>query len=69
MLIAIGASTSVARSCGDEDYDNLKTIIPNAIVLMLIIVSTISTGIFIFQDTIIKGLGASKIYFLLQKIM
>ncbi|MBU3191433.1 MATE family efflux transporter [Clostridium bowmanii] len=67
MLIAIGASTSVARSCGDEDYENLRTIIPNAIVLMLIIVCTISAGIFIFQDTIIKGLGASKNIFPLAK--
>ena len=67
MLIAIGASTSVARSCGDEDYENLKTIIPNAIVLMLIIVCTISASIFIFQDSIIKGLGASKNIFPLAK--
>lgn len=67
MLIAIGASTSVARSCGDEDFENLRTIIPNAIVLMLIIVSVISTSIFIFQDKILNSLGASENIFPLAK--
>ena len=67
MLIAIGASTSVARSCGDEDFENLRTIIPNAIVLMLIIVSAISAGIFIFQDKILISLGASENIFPLAK--
>jgi len=67
MLIAIGASTSVSRSCGDKDYDNLKIIIPNAIVLMLIIVSVIGFGIFIFQDKILISLGASENTFPLAK--
>jgi len=67
MLIAIGASTSVSRSCGDKDFENLKIIIPNAIVLMLIIVSVIGTGIFIFQDKILISLGASKNTFPLAK--
>ncbi|WP_253200567.1 MATE family efflux transporter [Clostridium sp. CF012] len=60
MLIAIGASTAVARSCGEEDFENLRTIIPNAIVLMLIIVSVVGASIFIFQDKILIGLGASE---------
>ena len=67
MLIAIGASTSVARSCGDSDLDNLKTIIPNAIVLMFIIISIFNLGIFIFQDTIIICLGASNNTFPIAK--
>jgi len=67
MLIAIGASTSVSRSCGDKDFENLKTIIPNAIVLMLIIVSVIGISIFIFQDNILLSLGASKNTFPLAK--
>jgi len=67
MLIAIGASTSVSRSCGDKDYKNLKIIIPNAIILMLIIVSVVGTGIFIFQDKILISLGASKNTFPLAK--
>ncbi|GCD11512.1 MATE family efflux transporter [Clostridium tagluense] len=67
MLIAVGASTAVARSCGDEDFENLRTIIPNAIVLMLIMVSIIGTGIFIFQDKILISLGASEKIFPLAK--
>lgn len=67
MLIAIGASTSVARSCGDEDFENLRTIIPNAIVLMLIIVSLVGASIFIFQDKILISLGASENIFPLAK--
>jgi len=67
MLIAIGASTSVSRSCGDKDFENLKLIIPNAIVLMFIVVSVIGTGIFIFQDKILLSLGASKNTFPLAK--
>ena len=67
MLIAIGASTSVSRSCGDKDFDNLKIIIPNAIILMFIIISVIATGIFIFQDNILISLGASENTFPLAK--
>jgi len=67
MLIAIGASTAVSRSCGDKDYDNLKIIIPNAIVLMLIIVSIIGFSVFIFQDKILISLGASENTFPLAK--
>jgi putative MATE family efflux protein len=67
MLIAIGTSTAVARSCGKEDYENLRIIIPNAIVLMLIIISVVSIGIFILKDSIIYGLGATKNIFPLAK--
>ncbi|MEK6264933.1 MAG: MATE family efflux transporter [Clostridium sp.] len=67
MLIAIGASTAVARSCGKEDFENLKIVIPNAIVLMLIIISVVSIGIFIFKDSIIFGLGATENIFPLAK--
>jgi len=67
MLIAIGASTSVSRSCGDEDFENLKIIIPNAIILMFLIVSIIGISIFIFQDAILNSLGASKNTFSLAK--
>ena len=67
MLIAIGASTAVARSCGDEDFENLRIIIPNAIVIMFIIVSAVSFSIFIFQDKILLSLGASQNTFPLAK--
>lgn len=67
MLIAIGASASVARSCGEGNFENLRSIIPNAIILMLIIVSAIGIGIFTFQDKIIISLGASKNTFPLVK--
>jgi len=67
MLIAIGASTSVSRSCGDKDFESLKTIIPNAIVLMLIIVSIFDIGIFVFLNKILFSLGASVNTFPLAK--
>ncbi|HEY5563713.1 MAG TPA: MATE family efflux transporter [Clostridiaceae bacterium] len=67
MLIAIGTSTYVARSCGEGNFENLRSIIPNAIVLMLIIVSVVGIGIFTFQDKIILSLGASKNTFPLTK--
>jgi putative MATE family efflux protein len=67
MLIAIGASTSIARSCGAKDFESLKNIIPNAIVLMLIIVSAVGIGIFTFQDKILIGLGATENIFPLAK--
>ncbi|MBU3214345.1 MATE family efflux transporter [Clostridium estertheticum] len=67
MLIAIGASTSVSRSCGDKDFENLKIIIPNAIVLMFITISIIGISIFVFQDKILISLGASKNTFSLAK--
>ncbi len=67
MLIAIGASTSVSRSCGDKDFESLKTIIPNAIILMFIIVSVVGIVIFIFEDQILLSLGASVNTFPLAK--
>ena len=67
MLIAIGASTAVARSCGEGDFENLRSIIPNAIVLMLIIVSLVGIGIFTFQDKILTSLGATENIFPLAK--
>ena len=67
MLIAIGTSTAVARSCGDKDFENLRIIIPNAIVLMFIIISVVGIAIFTFQDKIIISLGASESTFPLAK--
>ena len=67
MLIAIGASTAVARSCGKEDFENLRIIIPNAIVLMLITITVVGLGIFLFEDSIIFGLGATENIFPLAK--
>jgi len=67
MLIAIGTSASVARSCGEGNFEKLKTIIPNAIVLMLIIVSVAGIVVFTFQDKIILSLGASEKIFPLAK--
>ena len=67
MLIAIGASTSIARSCGGKDFESLKSIIPNAIILMIIIVSAFGIGIFAFQDKILISLGATENIFPLAK--
>jgi Na+-driven multidrug efflux pump len=59
MLIAVGASTYVARSLGEKNKDTLKQTIINAFVLTAVTLITMSLIIFIFKNTIITALGAS----------
>ncbi|MBU5591980.1 MATE family efflux transporter [Clostridium sp. MSJ-4] len=59
LLIAVGASTAVARSLGEGDHSKLKHIIANALTLMLISISTIIVIIFVFKNSIIRFLGAT----------
>lgn len=60
LLIAIGASTAVARSLGENDYDKLKQTINNAFILTIISLIVIPAIVFIFKEPIITKLGASK---------
>ncbi|WP_354087047.1 MATE family efflux transporter [Clostridium algidicarnis] len=59
LLIAVGASTAVARALGEKDQSKLKHIIANALTLMLVSMSIIIALIFIFKSNIIKFLGAT----------
>ncbi len=61
MLIAIGTSTSVARSNGEKDYDSLKLFIKNALSLVMVSNFILITLIFIFKEKILVFLGASNI--------
>jgi len=63
MLVAIGASTAVARCCGENDYSKIKRIIPNAFIVLLVMILTLIVGIFIIRDDLIIKLGASEAVF------
>lgn len=59
LLIAVGASTSVARSLGEGSYGRLKYIIMNALTLMLMSITILTVFIYIFKNPIISHLGAT----------
>ncbi len=63
MLVAIGATTAVARSNGENDYKAIKRIIPNALIILMAIILLLSIGIFIFRDSVIIRLGSSETIF------
>lgn len=63
LLIAVGASTAVARNLGEENYDDLKKTISNAFILTLISLTVIPLIIFTFKSSIITKLGASNTIF------
>lgn len=60
LLIAVGASTAVARSLGEGKSEKLKHIVSNAIALMVIIVSLLVILIHSFKTPIIYYLGATE---------
>lgn len=60
MLVAIGASSAVSRSCGESDYSKVKKIIPNAFIILTSIILFLVTTIFIFSDSLIIKLGSSE---------
>lgn len=63
MLLAIGTSTSVARRNGEKDYDSLKMYIKNSLSLVIILIISLITLIFIFREKVLMFLGASNIIF------
>ncbi|KOA19985.1 multidrug export protein MepA [Clostridium homopropionicum DSM 5847] len=63
MLVAIGASTAVARCCGENDYSKIKRIIPNAFLVLIVMLLFLTAGTFIFRDALIVKLGASEAVF------
>lgn len=63
LLIAVGASTAVARSLGEGNKDKLKYILGNALTLMLIIIISLTIFIYLFMDSILIKLGTTSSIF------
>lgn len=63
MMIAIGAYTSTSRSLGENNNKKIKSVIINSMGLIIIIISFLILIIYLFQDSIIKRLGASQTIF------
>lgn len=68
MLVAIGTSSSVARSCGEDDYSKVTRIISNAFILLTLIILFLAVGIFLFRDSLIIKLGSSESIFPYAKV-
>ncbi|MEA4960993.1 MATE family efflux transporter [Lutispora sp.] len=60
LLIAVGSYTAASRYLGEKNYDDLKTVIKNSLVLTILIMSAITSLLYFFLDPIIIGLGASQ---------
>lgn len=60
MLVSIGTSSAVGRSCGENDYSKVKKIIPNAFIVLTLIIVFLAVGIYIFRDSLIIKLGSSE---------
>ncbi len=60
MMLAIGASTSVARRNGEHNEEGMINIIQNAISLAFLIVVPFMLLVFIFRDSLLRLLGASE---------
>ncbi|WP_251860580.1 MATE family efflux transporter [Clostridium sp. Marseille-Q2269] len=64
MMIAVGASTAVARSLGKKDYKSLKSVILNAINITIIIMVILTFLMSLFKKQMITGLlGASQVIY------
>jgi len=63
VMIAVGASTSAARSCGEGDYEAMRDTISSALSLIGVIIIPTVIIIFLFKDNIIRALGASDAIF------
>lgn len=63
LMIAVGASTTIARALGEKNYKKVNESIGNAITLGLIILMILPIIVFIFREQIFYGLGASDIIF------
>lgn len=64
MMVAVGASTAVARCLGKKDYDKLRSVILNSINITIIIMVSLTFLIALFKNSMIKNLlGASESMF------
>lgn len=63
LLIAVGASTFVARSLGEQNKKSLVKTIMNALTMTFVILVFISLSVFILKKPIITALGASSVIY------
>lgn len=63
LMVAIGASTTVARAVGEKNYKRVNESIGNAITLGLIISIILPILIFVLRKQLLFGLGSSQILF------
>ena len=59
LLIAVGSYTAVSRYLGEKNYKDLRAVVKNSIALTILIMSIITSLLYIFLNPIIMGLGAS----------
>ena len=59
LLIAVGSYTAVSRYLGEKNYKDLRAVVKNSIALTILIISIITSLLYIFLNPIIMGLGAS----------
>ena len=60
MMIAIGSSTSIARSNGEKDFEKLGDAIKNALSLIVVIMIPLMAITIIFKDKVLLLLGGSE---------
>lgn len=63
MLVAIGASTAVARSLGENDHAKTSSVIPNAFIVLTSIIVFLTALIFMSRNSLLVKLGASETIF------
>lgn len=63
MLVSIGTSTCVARSLGEKDKEKINKIIPNALIILTVVILVLSMFAFIFIDELIMMLGSTESIF------
>ncbi|WP_027633860.1 MATE family efflux transporter [Clostridium hydrogeniformans] len=67
LLIAVGASATIARYLGEKNIDELKNTITSALTLTLVSLIVIPLVIYIFLDGTLVKMGASETIFPLAK--
>lgn len=60
LLVAVGSYTAASRYLGEKNYDDLKAVIKNSLVLTILIMSAITSILYFLLDPVIVGLGASS---------
>ena len=60
LMIAIGTSTALSRSNGEENKEKSIEVIKNGFSLNLILMLIITIGVYLFSQPILRGLGARQ---------
>ncbi|ADL50376.1 MATE family efflux transporter [Clostridium cellulovorans] len=60
MLVSIGTCTYVARTLGENDKEKINKIIPNALMILTVVVLVLAIAAFVFIDKLIIMLGSTE---------